>query len=574
MVFWRSKHRQACIEKQEERSRHIRFLSLSHSTALGPVEQKLHAYTIPELVSSCRSGDVTPEEILRVYTKKVLKAQKDTNCIADILVEDALKTSSLVNWEPSSDVDSGPQVRSRPLLGVPVSLKDTIDILGHDTTIGLSRNIGHPANSSSSIVRLLQDAGALIIAKTTVPTALFSIDTESDIFGVTTNPYSSIHGVGASTGGGAALVACGGAKIEIGSDVAGSLRIPAHACGAWSLKGSAGRFPVLGNLSSMMGLEALPTIAGPIATNLTDLEEFYKRVMEMKPWEYDFTCIPLAWRTLNIHAEGRKLKWGIIWEDGVIPPSPACRRALSTVVDALRAQGHECVTFTPPSIPELLEVGYQLIFGDGGNQITSALLPGETLNSALKSTIGLVNMPRFLKKLIAAYYRGQDPVYAALLDTMHPKTIGEERDLIVRRDQFRSQWHDKWTAEGLDFILTVPSPFPALENGTAEKASMMSAGYVFLFTLLDYVAGVFPVTNVDRQLDSLPVDFASSSEGKSLNNIAKLAYTVYNADTMHGLPLGVQIVGCRLEEEKVLEGMKIVQDALEIGGVVFVRCST
>lgn len=158
---------------------------------------------------------------------------------------------------------------------------DTINFAGHDTTLGLAGNIGRPAASSAPIVRILQDAGAIIVAKTTVPAALFAIDTESDLFGVTTNPYNSSYGVGASTGGGGALVSCGGSKIEIGSDVAGSLRIPAHACGVWSLKGSAGRFPTWGNISSMMGLEALPTITGPIAGSLDDLEEFWKRIMEM-----------------------------------------------------------------------------------------------------------------------------------------------------------------------------------------------------------------------------------------------------------------------------------------------------
>lgn len=166
---------------------------------------------------------------------------------------------------------------------------DTIDIAGHDTTLSYAGNVGKPVATSSPLVRLLQDAGCLLIAKTTVPTALFSIDTESDVFGRTTNPYSASHGVGASTGGGAALVACGGSRIEVGSDVAGSLRIPAHCCGAWSLKGSIGRFPSWGNKSSMMGLEALPVISGAIAGSSDDLEEFWKGVMAMKPWEYDFT---------------------------------------------------------------------------------------------------------------------------------------------------------------------------------------------------------------------------------------------------------------------------------------------
>jgi len=173
-----------------------------------------------------------------------------------------------------------------------MSIPDTVDIKGHDSTIGYSRNVGRPKSTSSSIVRLLQDAGALIHVKTAVPTGLLAIETVSDIFGRTTNPYNSNHTAGASTGGGGALVACGGSKIEIGTDIGGSVRIPAHFCGVWSLRASAGRFPMWGSGSSMMGLEGLPIVASPLAGNLEDLHEFSKRVILAKPWEYDHTVRP------------------------------------------------------------------------------------------------------------------------------------------------------------------------------------------------------------------------------------------------------------------------------------------
>lgn len=129
----------------------------------------------------------------------------------------------------------------------------------------------------------------MIHAKSTVPVALFAMETDSAIFGRTSNPYNSEYGVGASTGGGGAMVAWGASKIEIGSDVAGSVRIPAHTCGLWSLKGSVGRFPSIGNNSAMPGLESIPTLTGPLAGSLDDLHEFYRRVVEMEPWMYDHT---------------------------------------------------------------------------------------------------------------------------------------------------------------------------------------------------------------------------------------------------------------------------------------------
>lgn len=84
---------------------------------------------------------------------------------------------------------------------------------------------------------------------------------------------------------------------------------------------------------------------------------------------------------------------------------------------------------------------------------------------------------------------------------------------------------------------------------------------------LDYTAGVFPVTKVDKDVDALPEDFESSPEYRSLNSVAKGAYSVYDAQKMNGLPIGVQIVGRRLEEEKVLEGMKVAEAALREFGM-------
>ena len=122
-----------------------------------------------------------------------------------------------------------------------------------------------------------------------MPTGLLSIETYSDLFGRTLNPYSRAHTPGGSTGGGAALLACGGSKVEIGTDLAGSSRIPAHFCGLWSLKGSAGRFPSWGTVSSLPGAEGVPILAAPMAGSLEDLSEFWKRVIMAKPWLYDHT---------------------------------------------------------------------------------------------------------------------------------------------------------------------------------------------------------------------------------------------------------------------------------------------
>ncbi|KAF5349081.1 hypothetical protein D9756_009426 [Leucocoprinus leucothites] len=579
--FYLSPHQRACIWKQKQRQAKIDSLPSSYFAHLSQVEHKIHALSLSQLVSQCKSGAISPSRIMLAYAKKAIRAHQATNCLSDIMFNEALVTSAVANWGPGIDSDSTNEslLRERPLMGVPISVKETIDVAGHDSTIGYSRYVGQPAKESSAIVRLLQDAGALVHLKTSVPTGLLAIETSSAVFGRTTNPYNPSHSAGASTGGGAALLACGGSKIEVGTDLAGSVRIPAHFCGVWSLKGSAGRFPIWGNRSPMVGLESLPILAAPMANSLDDLSEFWKRVVDMKPWQYDHTCIPLPWRPIDLQEEGRRLKWGVIWEDGTIPPTPACRRALSAVISALKKQGHEVVDFKPPSIMEGLKIGYQLLFSDGGEQTRAPLLRTETTSPPTHHVLTLLRLPKFVKSILSRILRSRvlsfvfrsqpDPLSAELYSILHTKTVMEERQLVHERDRYRAKWHQQLIAEGIDFILTVPHALPALENGGSERATLMSAGYTFIFSLLDYPAGVIPTTTVTSTLDALPPNFYASSTYDQLNAIAKGAYLEYNAEKMHGLPLGVQIVGKRMEEEKVLAGMKVVEQALKASGVVF-----
>jgi Asp-tRNA(Asn)/Glu-tRNA(Gln) amidotransferase A subunit family amidase len=227
---------------------------------------------------------------------------------------------------------------NRPLSGVPVSLKDVVDVEGHDTTVGFSARSNKPVTTPAAITRLLRDAGALLHVKTKVPIGLFSFETTSDLFGETLNPYNPQFSPGASTGGGASLLAQRGSIVEIGTDIGGSIKFPAAFCGLYGMRSSTGRFPSMGCQSCTPGLEGVESTA-PIAKNLDDLREFWERVVSMKPWDYDHSvrshfhvldspelnspandqCLPIPWRPVDFVLAGRKPRWGLIWEDSQLP---------------------------------------------------------------------------------------------------------------------------------------------------------------------------------------------------------------------------------------------------------------
>ncbi|KAI6038345.1 amidase signature domain-containing protein [Pisolithus marmoratus] len=523
--------------KQQERQRQFDALPSSYHDACTEQDVKILDLSLSDLAHAHASSSISTSAVLEAYGKKVVAAQKASNCIAAVLIPDILHSSApQLFLSTTTDVASSQSslLKEKHLLsGVPVSIKDCIDIKGYDTTVGYSSRANKPVPSSAPIVQLLHDAGALTHVKTTTPPGLLGVETSSDLFGRTSNPYNSEYSM-----------------IEIATDIGGSARLPAHWCGVYGMRSSIGRFPSWGTVPPLPGLEG------------DDLEEFWKRVIAMKPWEYDHTCIPLSWRPANIR--GRKLRFGVIWDDGIAPPTPACRRALQVTVDALQKQGHDVIDVTPPSILEGLMIGFQLCFSDGGVDFFNAVYKDEKLDPVLTATKSLLSLPLFLKSFLARF--ASDPVQYAMLTSVHTKSPSQERALVVAREEYRAKWREVWEHNGWDFLVCAPHPSPAIPKGTAEKVTLVSCANMMIWNILDYTAGVLPITTVQSTLDALPSTFLNSSEYAAMGLIAKGVYAVYDASKMDGLPVGVQVVGRRLEEEKVLEGMRVVEEAVRASG--------
>ena len=177
----------------------------------------------------------------------------------------------------------------------------------------------------------------------------------------------------------------------------------------------------------------------------------------------------------------------------------------------------------------------------------------------------IIWLPKLLRAVYAWYLRHIrcDPITADLVVGLSRKTSAQHYTLVARREAYRARFHQAWSDSGVDFVLTVPNAMPALPLG-GMKNSVASCGYSFLFNLLDYTAGVLPVTSVSAALDGLSSSFKAGLN--NLNAVAQGAYRNYDAVAMHGLPVGVQVVGCRLEEEKVMEGMKVLERLLIANG--------
>ena len=556
--------------KQQERASRIATLPAPYLLPLAPAQREILNADISELVKQNQNSKDHALNTLRTYGKVAVKAQEKTNCITEVMIPEA------EGWLQDGSINL-----KGPLAGIPVSLKDSISVGGFDSSVGYSRNTGNPIPTDGGIVRLLKDAGAVPFVKTALPITLLSFESFNDVWGRCLNPHNPAYSPGGSSGGEGALLAFGGSRIGIGSDVAGSVRAPAHYSGCYSLRCSTGRWPKAGVNTSMPGQEGIPSVFSPMTRTLSDLSYFTRSIIQMNPWTYDHTCHPLPWRQAQYsHYESKKvLKIGIMRSDEVASPSPACARALQTAASALQSAGHICFDIHPPSPYEALVIASNLLNADGTRTFRSFFRTGESDDPGAAEFGRYMRLPRFVKWFYWAWtkYVRRDEIWAGLLEHWHEKSAFENWRWVAKREAYKARWHEWWNSfvsdwseggegekgSGLDIILTPPNATPAVPHG-GMKTAAAACGYTFLFNLLDYTCGIVPVTKVDPGKDML-TPLQQRDVGR-MNAVARGAYKHYDAVKMAGLPVAVQVVGRRLEEEKVLAVMKRLEDALEARG--------
>lgn len=233
-----------------------------------------------------------------------------------------------------------------PLHGVPISIKDHIRQAGHAAPCGFLYAVDEIAEADSHLFAILRAAGAVPYCRTINCQAVMHLECRS-AWGATLNPLNADLVPGGSTGGEGALLAMRGSPLGIGSDIGGSVRSPAAACGVFSFKPSIGRVPNTGaeTLSAAPGYEGIISTLGPMGHSVEDLALIMRIVADAKPWTHDPSLQVKPWR--QVSHEG-KLRVGVLRDDGVVRPVGSIRRALDYAVDKLRQNPNfEIVEYKP-----------------------------------------------------------------------------------------------------------------------------------------------------------------------------------------------------------------------------------
>jgi amidase len=200
-----------------------------------------------------RAGEVSPSELVRLCLERIERLDPLLNSFRAVFAERALLEAE----QAEARIKAGEE---RPLLGVPVAIKDEVDIAGELTTYGTD-GFTDPAAADSEAVRRLREAGAILIGKTLLPELAICGFTESATWGVTRNPWDPQRSPGGSSGGSAAAVAAGLVPIAFASDGAGSIRIPSASCGLFGLKPQRGRVSIAPDYERWNGLSVFGCVS-------------------------------------------------------------------------------------------------------------------------------------------------------------------------------------------------------------------------------------------------------------------------------------------------------------------------
>ncbi len=235
----------------------------------------LPAWRLAELTSS---GEIGCLELLDHYIARV---ERLNNRINAVVTRDLERARTRARALDSSGRNKG------PLFGVPMTVKESFDLIGLPTTWGHEDRKPHRADADALAVQRLEQAGAVVFGKTNVPVSLADWQSYNPVYGSTNNPWHHAHTPGGSSGGGAAACAAGFGGLEIGSDIGGSIRVPAHYCGLFGHKPSWGLCPPRGHSLANAAAMTDISVIGPLARSARDLWLALEQISVPDPLDSD-----------------------------------------------------------------------------------------------------------------------------------------------------------------------------------------------------------------------------------------------------------------------------------------------
>jgi amidase len=460
-----------------------------------------YAYsTAAEQAAAMDSGEVSAVELTTAAIARIEKLDGDINAIC---VRDFDRALTAAREADAARSRGG----TGPVFGVPMTIKDSINVAGLPTTWGVPAFKDFVADDDAVAVTRLRAAGAVILGKTNVPIALGDFQSYNAIYGTTNNPWDLGRTPGGSSGGSAAALAAGFGALSMGSDIGGSLRVPAHFSGVYAHKSSIGLLPLRGH--TFPGMPALADhgdlgVIGPMARSAADLAPMVGLLSDP-----DETSLGLAYRTVlrpPRHDDLAAFRVLVLDSHPLVPVSSDVRGAIDDLAERLVKAG-VTVERDSPHRPDLAEGARNYM-------------------RLLQSTVG-AGFPPEVYAAVAAAAAALDPSDTSLFAERTRGVVLSHRDWAAA-DTVRALQRARWAELFADFDIVVCPVFstPAIRH--------------------DHSADIWTRTiSIDGQehpyFDQLAWGGIATAPGLP-------ATAVPVGQSAEGLPIGVQLIGPLLED--------------------------
>lgn len=293
-------------------------------------ESDLVFATAVDVASKIKRQEVSSEEVLRLYWDRVDRYNPEINAIVWQIRDQALEQAKKADHQiRQDDSDLG------PLHGVPMTVKESYDVVGTPTTWGIPMLKQNFPQQDALAIKRLKDAGAIIYGKTNVPFALADFQSYNDLYGCTNNPWDLARSPGGSSGGTAASLAMGFTGLDAGSDIGGSIRNPAHFCGVFGHKPTWNLIPPRGHAPPGILASADLSVVGPLARSAHDLKTALEVMMGPDEIQSRGLRVELPHLTKEVH----ELRVAVWEDDGVAPVDVKVVKKVRNVANTLESLG-------------------------------------------------------------------------------------------------------------------------------------------------------------------------------------------------------------------------------------------
>ena len=469
------------------------------------------------LLAAMAAGQLSSRDLLEYYRQRIERYNPQLNAVVATAFDAAFRRADEADNARREGVSCG------PLHGLPITIKDTFEVQGMPCVAGAPALAGHRPDSNAFAVQRLLDAGAIIFGKTNVPLYAGDIQSYNKVYGSTNNPWDESRTPGGSSGGAAAALAAGFTALELGSDIGGSIRTPAHFCGVFGHKVTYGIVSSRGHIPGPPGMLSEPDLAvpGPLARSAEDLDLALQVVAAPGPLMSEYWSLNLPAPRAKQLQDFRVLLW---LDDPLCPLD----ETLKPVYDGLYQQLQQA-----------------------GAKVTNGAPEG-------------VSLSRFF------------PVYMSLLGSVLGSGMKPGQRRMMRLMGGMAKRFGRWMKSGAygdEFLLGMGQSHADWVKRSEER-HRLTESFSKLFDQYDVVLTPVAMTAAFRHLQDVPIQVRKLDVNGGQRNYSDMFMWIAPAtlmglpatsapvgQTAAGLPVGIQILGRRYDDRTTIEFARLLEQA-------------